>query len=296
MNTRCLWTQSWNRLTSRCRHFGLYAWYSQSRFWINFNYIFLALAHWLLGGLTTKPPVLSCGDRGRTNFKIPTRHKLFVLFGRIPANIIYCHPQLFVGIYYVPTLWLFCQSRSCRSCMVWHFFDGQLPLYYTNSSRPQDLSVFVPRIRREIKSRLLDAQSCSLSKSLGNVMLVKSLDCIFHSYEWERSSSFWCTVFGVETMQAQLNGSVISIETKPSNPDSEFVSASLVAVFWCNDPEMVDLESSAPGLFSSTASPSKKKAAASTRSVKIQLKHTDQSACWYRFQLTVNMLILSFWL
>jgi len=48
----------------------------------------------------------------------------------------------------------------------------------------------------------------------------------------------------------------------------------------------VDLESSAPGLFSSTASPSKKKAAASTRSVKIQLKHTDQSVFWYSFWLT----------
>jgi len=82
-----------------------------------------------------------------------------------------------------------------------------------------------------VKSRLLDAQSRSLSKSSGNAMLVKSLDCIFHSYEWERSSSFWCTVFGVETMQAQLNGSVVSIETKPSNPDSEFVSVSLIAVF-----------------------------------------------------------------
>lgn len=110
-----------------------------------------------------------------------------------------------------------------------------------------------------VKSRLLEAQSRSLSKSSGKGMMVKSLDCVFHSYEWERSLSFWCTVFGVETMQAQLNGSVISIETKPGNPDNT-----------------VDLESSAPGLFSSTASPSKKKAAASTRSVKIQLKHTDQ--------------------
>ena len=75
-----------------------------------------------------------------------------------------------------------------------------------------------------VKSRLLEAHSRSQSnKSSGNSMLLKSLDCIFHSYEWERSSSFWCTVFGVDTMQAQLNGSAISIETKPSKPGSKSV-------------------------------------------------------------------------
>jgi len=131
-----------------------------------------------------------------------------------------------------------------------------------------------------VKSRLLEAQSRSLSKSSsGNAMLVKSLDCVFHSYEWERSSSFWCTVFGVETMQAQLNGSIISIETKPSNPGNT-----------------VDLDFSAPGLFSSTASPSKKKAAASTRSVKIQLKHTDQIPIFdgrkHRFELNESLKTL----
>lgn len=72
-----------------------------------------------------------------------------------------------------------------------------------------------------VKSRLLEAHSRSSKSSTGNAMLVKSLDCVFHSYEWERSSSFWCTVFGVETMEAQMKGSVISIETKPSNPDSK---------------------------------------------------------------------------
>jgi len=42
--------------------------------------------------------------------------------------------------------------------------------------------------------------------------------------------------------------------------------------------EMVDVESSIPGLFSASASPSKKKAgSAGTTKVKIQLKHTDTS-------------------
>ena len=54
---------------------------------------------------------------------------------------------------------------------------------------------------------------------------------------------------------------------------------------------MMDLESSAPGLFSSAANPSKKKAVASTRNVKIQLKHNDHSACWYCFRLSANILI-----
>lgn len=80
-----------------------------------------------------------------------------------------------------------------------------------------------------VNSQLLEAQSCSWSKSsLGKV---KSLDWIFHSYEWEHSSSFWCTVFGVESMQVQLNGLVISIETKPSNTDSLCTSFSLVTFF-----------------------------------------------------------------
>src|SRR5882762_8404793 len=57
-----------------------------------------------------------------------------------------------------------------------------------------------------LKSHLLEPYSCSLSNTSGNNMLVKSLECIFHSYEWEQSLSFWCTVFGVDTMQAQLNG------------------------------------------------------------------------------------------
>jgi len=111
-----------------------------------------------------------------------------------------------------------------------------------------------------VRSRLLEPHPRSQSNtSSGNRMLLKSLDCIFHSYEWERSSSFWCTVFGVDTMQAQLNGATISIETKPSNPSTT-----------------VDVESSAPGLFSATASPRKKKARSfSTSDVKIQLKHTD---------------------
>ena len=75
-----------------------------------------------------------------------------------------------------------------------------------------------------VKSRLLEPHSRSLSStSSGNRMLLKSLDCIFHSYEWERSSSFWCMVFGVDTMHAQLNGAAISIETKPSNPSSKFI-------------------------------------------------------------------------
>lgn len=73
-----------------------------------------------------------------------------------------------------------------------------------------------------VKSRLREAHSCSsYVTSSVNAMLVKSLECIFHSYEWERSSSFWCSLFGVETMQAQLNGAVISIETKPSSISSE---------------------------------------------------------------------------
>ena len=73
-----------------------------------------------------------------------------------------------------------------------------------------------------VQSRLLEPHSRSQSTtSFGNQMLLKSIDCIFHSYEWERSSSFWCTVFGVETMQAQLIGAAISIETKPSNPSSK---------------------------------------------------------------------------
>ncbi|KIM90073.1 hypothetical protein PILCRDRAFT_1446, partial [Piloderma croceum F 1598] len=58
---------------------------------------------------------------------------------------------------------------------------------------------------------------------------------------------------------AQLNGGTISIETKPSNPN-----------------RMVEVESSAPGLFSITASPKKKKPSMmGTCDVKIQLKHTD---------------------
>ena len=73
-----------------------------------------------------------------------------------------------------------------------------------------------------VQSRLLEPHSRSLSStSPGHQMLLKSIDCIFHSYEWECSSSFWCTVFGVETMQAQLNGAAISLETKPSNPSSK---------------------------------------------------------------------------
>jgi len=110
-----------------------------------------------------------------------------------------------------------------------------------------------------VQSRLLEPYSRSFSSGSGNNMLVKSLECIFHSYEWERSSSFWCTVFRVDTMQAQLNGGTISIETKPSNPN-----------------RMVEVESSAPGLFSITASPKKKKPSMmGTGDVKIQLKHTD---------------------
>ena len=65
------------------------------------------------------------------------------------------------------------------------------------------------------------AQSHLSKSSPGNTMLVKSLDCVFHSYEWECSLSFWCTMFRVETIEAQIKGSIISIETKPSNPDSE---------------------------------------------------------------------------
>jgi len=115
------------------------------------------------------------------------------------------------------------------------------PTWFDTSSA--DNYLYTIRTRREhkiclclspvfvVKSRLLEAQSRSLSKSSGKAMLVKSLDCVFHSYEWERSLSFWCTVFGVETMQAQLNGSIISIETKPGNPDSESIFVSLIDVF-----------------------------------------------------------------
>jgi len=111
-----------------------------------------------------------------------------------------------------------------------------------------------------IQSRLSEPHSRSqTTTSFGNQLLLKSIDCIFHSYEWEQSSSFWCTVFHVETMRAQLNGAAISMETKPSNPN-----------------KMVDVESSVPGLFSVSASPSKKKAGSlGTSKVKIQLKHTD---------------------
>jgi len=40
---------------------------------------------------------------------------------------------------------------------------------------------------------------------------------------------------------------------------------------------MVDVESSVPGLFSPSASPSKKAGSVGTSKVKIQLKHTDPS-------------------
>ena len=73
-----------------------------------------------------------------------------------------------------------------------------------------------------VNSRLLESHSrLQSATSPGSRMLLKSLDCVFHSYEWERSSSFWCTVFGVETIQAQLNGAAISMETKPSNIGSK---------------------------------------------------------------------------
>jgi len=48
--------------------------------------------------------------------------------------------------------------------------------------------------------------------------------------------------------------------------------------------EMVDVVSSVPGLFSASASPSKKKAGSlGTSKVKIQLKHTDTSESSYTF-------------
>jgi hypothetical protein len=73
-----------------------------------------------------------------------------------------------------------------------------------------------------IQCRLLEPHSRSqTSTSFANQLLLKSIDCIFHSYKWERSSSFWCTVFHVETMRAQLNGATISMEMKPSNPNSK---------------------------------------------------------------------------
>ena len=45
---------------------------------------------------------------------------------------------------------------------------------------------------------------------------LKSLECVFHSYEWERSTSLFCMVFGVDSLQGQLNGGAISIATRPS--------------------------------------------------------------------------------
>lgn len=53
-----------------------------------------------------------------------------------------------------------------------------------------------------------------------NKQLIELIDCIFHSYEWERCSSFWCMVFGVDSLQGQLKGSAILIETKPSSATS----------------------------------------------------------------------------
>lgn len=54
---------------------------------------------------------------------------------------------------------------------------------------------------------------------------------------------------------------------------------------------MVEVESSAPGLFSASASPSKKiTGAVSTNKVKIQLKHTDTSKLSFTFITYTNLL------
>jgi hypothetical protein len=59
------------------------------------------------------------------------------------------------------------------------------------------------------RSRLLQPYQTSGDKQL------KSLECIFHSYEWERATSLFCMVFGVDALQAQLNTGTISIATRP---------------------------------------------------------------------------------
>jgi len=46
---------------------------------------------------------------------------------------------------------------------------------------------------------------------------IKSLDGVFHSYEWERATSLFCMLFGVEKLQAQLNGGTISFATRPTS-------------------------------------------------------------------------------
>lgn len=46
---------------------------------------------------------------------------------------------------------------------------------------------------------------------------IKSLDCIFHSYEWERATSLFCMLFGVDKLQAQLTNGTISIATRPTS-------------------------------------------------------------------------------
>src|SRR6202050_5899116 len=167
-----------------------------------------------------RTPVLSCGDSGKINFKIPTRGNLFVLFSRIPADAMHSYLLKFITFqrfdYFV---------NPARADPAWFdTFSTDNYLYTIRTRRDHKICLCLSPVF-VVKSRLLEAQSRSLSKSSsGNAMLVKSLDCVFHSYEWEQSSSFWCTVFGVETMQAQLNGSIRSIETKPSNPGSEFIS------------------------------------------------------------------------
>ena len=60
------------------------------------------------------------------------------------------------------------------------------------------------------RSRLLQPYHTQGDKQL------KSLECVFHSYEWERSTSLFCMVFGVDSLQGQLNGGAISIATRPS--------------------------------------------------------------------------------
>jgi hypothetical protein len=61
------------------------------------------------------------------------------------------------------------------------------------------------------KCRLLRPHQTSGEKQL------KSLECIFHSYEWEQATSLFCMVFGVDRLQAQLTNGAISIATRPTS-------------------------------------------------------------------------------
>ena len=160
--------------------------------------------------------------------------KLIMLFITIDSYflrfITFQHFDYFVNPAHADPVWFDTFSADNYLYTTWTHQDHKICLCLT--------PIFV------VNSQLLETQSHSWSKSSsGKVMLVKSLDCIFHSYEWECSLSFWYTVFEFESMQVQLNGPIISIETKPSNTNiyvslshSSLVSDAMTQIQWTYSP------------------------------------------------------------